>query len=132
MNIHVGTCGFCEARAKYFQDFDTVEVQQTFYRIVPDRTLERWKREAPKDFVFSMKAFQGVTHPPSSPTWRRSNVKPSKEAGLLRPNSEVLHYWRTTVHEAEVLKARFILIQLPKSFRESKESFENADRFSRW
>jgi len=127
--IRVGTCGFCEARSRYFRDFDAVEVQQTFYRIIREKTLERWKREAPEDFVFSIKAFQGVTHPPNSPTWRRSNVKPSKGVGLLRPTSDVLHFWRLTLKEAEVLEARFILIQLPKSFKESEESFANAERF---
>ncbi|WP_297510877.1 DUF72 domain-containing protein [Thermococcus sp.] len=127
--IHVGTCGFCEKHSKYYRDFDTVEVQQTFYRILRDTTLERWKRKAPNGFVFSIKAFQGVTHPANSPTWLRSNVKPSKNVGLLRPNGEVLHFWRLTLREAELLGARFILIQLPRSFKETEESFANAEGF---
>ncbi|ASJ13807.1 DUF72 domain-containing protein [Thermococcus radiotolerans] len=127
--IHVGTCGFCESHAKYYRDFDAIEVQQTFYRILQEKTLERWRKEAPQDFTFAIKAFQGVTHPPNSPTWRRSNVKPGKDVGLLRPNSEVLHFWRLTLREAEILGARFVLIQLPRSFRESEESFTNAERF---
>ena len=127
--IYVGTCGFCEARSRYYMEFDAVEVQQTFYRILQEKTLRRWRKEAPQKFVFSIKAFQGVTHPPNSPTWRRSNVKPGKNVGLLRPTSEVLHFWRLTVKEAELLGARFILIQLPRSFKETEESFENAERF---
>lgn len=127
--IKVGTCGFCEARSKYFRDFDAVEVQQTFYRILQEKTLERWRKEAPEGFTFSIKAFQGVTHLANSPTWRRSNVKPRKDVGLLRPTSDVFHFWRVTLKEAETLGARFILIQLPKSFRESEESFANAEKF---
>ena len=127
--IRVGTCGFCEGRAKYFRDFDAVEVQQTFYRILQEKTLERWRKEAPEGFTFAVKAFQGVTHPPNSPTWRRSNVRPSKNVGLLRPKGDVLHFWRLTLKEAKTLGARFILIQLPKSFKESEESFANAERF---
>lgn len=127
--IKVGTCGFCEARSRCFRDFEAVEVQQTFYRILQEKTLERWKKEAPEDFTFSIKAFQGVTHPANSPTWRRSNVKPGKDVGLLKPTSEVLHFWRVTLKEAEILGARFILIQLPKSFKESEESFANAEKF---
>ena len=127
--IYVGTCGFCEAHAKYYRDFDAIEVQQTFYRVLQKRTLERWRKEAPEGFVFSIKAFQGVTHPPNSPTWRRSNVKPGREVGLLRPTSEVLHFWRITLKEAEIVGARFILIQLPRSFKESEESFANAEKF---
>ncbi|WP_148881964.1 DUF72 domain-containing protein [Thermococcus aciditolerans] len=127
--IRVGTCGFCEGHAKYYRDFDAIEVQQTFYRILREQTLERWRKEAPGGFTFAIKAFQGVTHPPNSPTWRRSNVKPGREVGLLRPTSEVLHFWRLTLREAEILGARFILIQLPRSFRESEESFANAEKF---
>ena len=127
--IYVGTCGFCEAHGKYYRDFDAIEIQQTFYRVLQEKTLERWRKEAPEGFVFSIKAFQGVTHPANSPTWRRSNVKPGKGVGLLRPTSDVLHFWRITLKEAETLGARFILIQLPKSFKESEESFANAERF---
>jgi len=127
--IVVGTCGFCEARKKYFRDFNTVEVQQTFYRLIQDKTLQKWKQETPKDFIFSMKAFQGVTHPPTSPTWRRSNVKPTSEVGLLRPTPDVFGYWELTLREAEILGAKFVLIQLPKRFKESEESFANAERF---
>ncbi|NJE25764.1 DUF72 domain-containing protein [Thermococcus sp. MV5] len=127
--IVVGTCGFCERREKYFRDFNTLEIQQTFYKLIQDKTLQKWRQEAPKDFIFSIKAFQGVTHPPTSPTWRRSNVKPSPEVGLLKPTSEVFKYWELTLREAEILGAKFILIQLPKSFRETEENFNNAEKF---
>jgi uncharacterized protein YecE (DUF72 family) len=127
--ILVGTCGFCEGKKRYFEDFSTVEVQQTFYKILQEKTLQKWRKEAPEDFVFSIKAFQGITHPPTSPTWRRSNVKPSRDVGLLRPTKKVFRYWELTLKEAEALGARFILIQLPKSFKENEESFANAEKF---
>jgi len=127
--IFVGTCGFCKARKKYFQDFKTVEIQQTFYRILEGKVLKKWRSEAPEGFVFSIKAFQGITHPANSPTWKRSNVKPSKDVGLLKPTNEVFKYWEITLNEARILNARFILIQLPKSFKESEESFANAEKF---
>lgn len=126
--IKVGTCGFCEARSKYFRDFDAVEVQQTFYRILQEKTLELEERSSRGLHILD-KGLSGVTHPANSPTWRRSNVKPGKDVGLLRPTSDVLHFWRVTLKEAETLGARFILIQLPKSFRESDESFANAEKF---
>ncbi|MDK2853682.1 MAG: hypothetical protein PWP49_780 [Thermococcaceae archaeon] len=127
--ILVGTCGFCEGKKRYFEDFSTVEVQQTFYKILQEKTLQKWRKEAPEDFVFSIKAFQGITHPPTSPTWRRSNVKPSRDVGLLRPTKKVFRYWELTLKEAEALGAKFILIQLPKSFKENEESFANAEKF---
>lgn len=103
--------------------------QSRFSRLLQKKTLERWRKEAPKGFTFSIEAFQGVTHPANSPTWRRSNVKPGKDVGLLGPTSDVLYFWRVTLEEAEILGARFILIQLPRSFRESEESFVNAEKF---
>ena len=127
--ILIGTCGFCKARKDYFKEFKTVEIQRTFYKILEERTLEKWKSEAPEDFVFSVKAFQGVTHPVSSPTWKRSNVKPSGDVGHLKPTREVFKYWELTLKEASILNARFILIQLPKSFKENDVSFENAEEF---
>ncbi|USG99717.1 DUF72 domain-containing protein [Thermococcus argininiproducens] len=127
--IVVGTCGFCERREKYFRDFGTVEVQQTFYKLIRDKTLQKWRQEAPKDFIFSIKAFQGVTHPSTSPTWRRSNVKPTSEVGLLKPTPDVFRYWELTLREAEILGAKFVLIQLPKSFKETEENFNNAEKF---
>ncbi|ALM75264.1 DUF72 domain-containing protein [Thermococcus barophilus] len=127
--IFVGTCGFCEARKRYFQNFKTVEIQQTFYRILKEKTLKKGQSEALEDFIFSIKAFQGITHPANSPTWRRSNVKPSRDVGLLKPTNEVFKYWEITLNEARILNASFILIQLPKSFKESEESFANAEKF---
>jgi len=127
--ILAGTCGFCEARRRYFKYFPTVEVQQTFYKILQEKTLQKWREEAPEDFIFSIKAFQGITHPSTSPTWRRSNVKPSGSVGLLRPAEAVFKYWELTLKEAKALGAGFILIQLPKSFKESEESFTNAEKF---
>jgi uncharacterized protein YecE (DUF72 family) len=46
--IAVGTCGFCEAHSKYYRDFDAIEIQQTFYRILQEKTLRRWREEAPE------------------------------------------------------------------------------------
>ena len=127
--IFTGTCGFCEARRRYFEEFQTVEIQATFYRLLKESTLKRWRSEAPNGFVFSIKAFQGITHPARSPTWRRSNVKPGRDAGLLKPTDEVFGYWKITLKEAKILNAGFILIQLPRSFKESEESFDNAEKF---
>ncbi|HHI00660.1 MAG TPA: DUF72 domain-containing protein, partial [Thermococcus litoralis] len=49
--------------------------------------------------------------------------------GFLRPTGAVFKYWELTLKEAKVLGAKFILIQLPKSFKESEESFANAEKF---
>jgi len=64
-----------------------VEVQQTFYQIPRIATGKRWREEAPPDFEFTMKAWQLITHEPSSPTYRRlRTVIPGFQAYLLFNN----------------------------------------------
>lgn len=72
--VRVGTCGFPEAQARLFRDFGILEVQRTFYRPPRVTTAERWRREAPTGFVFTLKAWQLVTHEASSPTYRHRGV----------------------------------------------------------
>lgn len=135
MDIKVGCCGFCVSRKEYFELFDIVEIQKTFYRIVDEKTLIRWKNEAPKNFYFSIKAFQGITHPTTSPTWNKSNFekheinKLKEKVGYLRPTKEVFNFWDISLKEAKTLNAKAIVIQLPRSFRPTKENIQNAINF---
>lgn len=46
----------------YANEFSTVELNVTYYRIPSTRTVERWVRQTPDDFLFSVKAFGGITH----------------------------------------------------------------------
>ena len=48
-----------------------VEVQHTFYQPPRVETLAKWRAEAPRGFEFTIKAWQLITHQPSSPTYRR-------------------------------------------------------------
>ena len=53
--ILIGTCGFAESHRKLFGEFDILEVQQTFYQPPRLSTAERWREEAPAEFVFTLK-----------------------------------------------------------------------------
>ena len=46
----------------YCRYFDTVEINNTFYNLPTDPALEKWRREAPSGFVFSVKANRFITH----------------------------------------------------------------------
>ncbi len=48
--------------AYYAQHFSTTELNFSFYRMPTARTLEGMTRHVPPDFLFSVKAFQGLTH----------------------------------------------------------------------
>ena len=47
---------------RYAERFDTVEVNSTFYRLASPKAVERWVRDTPEDFVFTVKASQYLTH----------------------------------------------------------------------
>jgi len=48
--------------AFYATQFDTVEINNTFYRMPEGKTLGKWATEVPESFVFVLKAPQRITH----------------------------------------------------------------------
>jgi len=133
MKVYVGCCGFAKGMKKYFSEYDTVEIQKIFYKLQKTATLEKWRNLAPESFIFNIKVFQGITHDVKSPTWKRSSIENYKnlsgKVGYLRPTKEVFEYWEKMLEYARVLKARVLVIQLPASFRDIPENWENAEKF---
>ena len=125
MRVKVGCCGFSMSMKRYFQVFRVVEVQKTFYSIPRDSTLERWRAEAGEGFEFTVKAFQAITHPPTSPTWRRSGLKVERDRveryGMLRPTEENFEAWDRTLRAARILDAKIVVVQTPPRFGYSEE-----------
>jgi uncharacterized protein YecE (DUF72 family) len=76
--VHVGTMGWSynfwvgnfypkgtkstQFLTEYSKHFDTVEIDNTFYRVPSKSSLEKWKEQTPTDFVFSAKFPQIITH----------------------------------------------------------------------
>jgi uncharacterized protein YecE (DUF72 family) len=48
--------------ARYAEEFDTVEVNSTFYRLASRDAVARWVDDTPDDFVFAVKASRYLTH----------------------------------------------------------------------
>jgi uncharacterized protein YecE (DUF72 family) len=46
----------------YAQHFDTVEVNNTFYRLARREAVQGWVRQTPPEFLFSVKASRYLTH----------------------------------------------------------------------
>jgi uncharacterized protein YecE (DUF72 family) len=134
--VRVGCCGFPVGRKDYFSQFKLVEVQQSFYKMPRLETAQRWRQEAPTDFEFSLKAWQLITHPPASPTYRKAGIKVASGAeehyGFFRPSDEVYQAWEETRRFAQELRAKVILFQCPPSFRETPENITNMRRFFKW
>jgi uncharacterized protein YecE (DUF72 family) len=78
MNLYVGTSGYSYKEWKgsfypedistdemlrfYGEHFNTVEINNTFFRMPKPEVLEGWAAEVPKDFKFVLKASRGITH----------------------------------------------------------------------
>ena len=134
MSFRIGCCGFPVARRKYFPEFAVVELQSTFYQLPQEKTATRWREEAPSNFEFVVKAWQAITHPLSSPTWRKVKECPSKSPdkyGMLRPTRQNLDAWSATLTICRLLRAKTCLIQTPPRFGCTPRNFRNAAEFFR-
>ena len=143
MDVRVGCCGFPMAKADYYRYFPVVEIQQTFYNLPRIQTAGRWREEAmtaralagQTAFEFSMKAWQLITHEPSSPTCRRLRKAIPQDQkewyGSFRPTEAVLNAWTQTAAVAHALGATMIVFQCPPRFTPTPEHVENLRRFSR-
>lgn len=130
--IHVGICGFPKKRSEIFASCDVVEVQKTFYSLVAVETLARLRKEAPESFLFTLKAFQGITHPASSPTYRKTKLPPSfcpENLGFFKKTEEVAICARYALAMAEALRARVLVFQCPPSFTPTPEHVRNLVSF---
>ncbi|MEO0102583.1 MAG: DUF72 domain-containing protein [candidate division WOR-3 bacterium] len=134
--IKIGCCGFPVSQELYYKTFNCCEIQITFYTFPNLSLLEKWRKKAPLDFSFILKASQLITHPASSPTYKR--FQPSsfplvsfveKNFGLFRLTKETKTAWEETKRQAEVLKTKVILLQTPPSFSEVEENIENIYSF---
>ena len=47
---------------RYAEVFETVEINNTFYRLPTIAAVERWAEETPDDFVFAVKGSRYTTH----------------------------------------------------------------------
>ncbi|MHA6770215.1 DUF72 domain-containing protein [Sphingobium ummariense] len=46
----------------YARHFDTVEINNSFYRLPPPATVEKWRDQAPPGFCYAVKANRFLTH----------------------------------------------------------------------
>ena len=129
--VKVGCCGFPMGLEAYIKRFDAVEVQISFYRRLTEKQLERWRRAAPKGFTFTLKAPQCATHPPNSPTYRRSHLSPEerRDCGYFKLTDVVKREVEDAFEKAKRLGAEIMLFQTPPSFKPTPENLQNMERF---
>lgn len=128
--IRLGLCGWTINAAAYFAAFDTLEVQQTFYDPPARETMARWRDAAPPGFIFTIKAWQVITHRSTSSTYRRLKREVNRaEVGAFQVNETTMNGWKVTRDCARLLRAKAILFQCPASFRATDDNVANMRRF---
>lgn len=126
MKIYIGTSGWQyyhwygkfypqDLKAKdflnfYTKTFKTVEVNTSFYHFTRKKTLENWKNQVPKNFLFALKLHRLFTH------FRR-----------LKLNKEDKRILKETINSYKVLGKNLgpILIQLPPSLKKDIKLLKN-------
>jgi uncharacterized protein YecE (DUF72 family) len=110
MSIRVGTCSWADRtfitasdfypphvrspdeRLRFYASrFPLVEVDSTFYRIIPEAMAITWDERTPRDFVFNIKAFRIFTHHPCPPSMLPRDVR---EQLSSHTTEERNLYWR--------------------------------------
>lgn len=133
--LYLGTCGWSLRQEEYFRRFGAIEVQQTFYEPPRPETLRRWRKAAPPGFAFAIKAWQLITHPATSPTYRRlrTPLDPARreQCGAFRRTDVVEMAFQRTMEAAEALDARVVLFQTPASFGPEPRLVEQLREFFR-
>jgi uncharacterized protein YecE (DUF72 family) len=91
----------------YCQHFDTVELNNTFYRLPGEKAFEGWYKRTPKNFIFAVKVSRFITH-----------VK--KLVDCKEP-------WRIFLKRALILKEKLgpLLFQLPPFLKADPEKLED-------
>ena len=117
--LRIGVCGFCLPQAELFRSFRLLEVQQTFYWPPQLKTVERWRRTAPSDFEFTLKAFQAITHTYNHRTYRKVRFSADElaQCGGFRDTQVVRDAWELTRTLAEALDATIRCISVPTKLR---------------
>ncbi len=138
--IYIGTCGQVVAWKKIPELYSALEINSTFYRFPSEKQIKSWHNSlsagiAEKDFVLSIKAFQGLTHPSCSPTWKKASSllqelgENKDKVGCLRLNEITKQYLERTKELCEKLEANFLLFQLPSFCEKEKEKFATFLKF---
>jgi uncharacterized protein YecE (DUF72 family) len=96
----------------YSRVFDTIEVDSTLYGVPASTTLEKWHKETPDGFVFSLKFPREITHD-----------------GRL--SADTVPVMNEFVERARLLKEKLgiMLIQLPPGFDGTRENGQNLREF---
>jgi uncharacterized protein YecE (DUF72 family) len=115
----------------YPRSFPVVEVQSTFYDPPSDATMQRWRSATGPELEYTMKVWQLVTHPATSPTYRRMRrtLDERSRPGFFGDSAAVWEGWQRSLECANVVSATAMLFQCPASFGPDSDKVDAMRRF---
>ena len=117
----------------YAADFDTVEINNTFYQQPKQQSLERWRRQAPENFLYSVKANRYITHIKRLKEAQEPLERFLRNARLLKEKlGPILYQLPPSMHKDLDLLASFTKLlakNLPAVFEFRHKSWFSEDTF---
>jgi uncharacterized protein YecE (DUF72 family) len=107
--------------AHYAVHFDTVEINNSFYRLPPPETFVKWREQAPRRFLYAVKASRFLTHmkklkDPEDPLFRFF-----EGASQLGPRLGPVLYQLPPGWKLDLPRLETFLRALPKGYRHTIE-----------
>lgn len=131
--IKVGVCGVPYAISRLTKDVDVIEIQKTFYKLPKLETASSWREKVKRLAELTLKAPQLVTHPPTSPTYRKAKLHIPPDSinkyGYFRPTYEVMKAKKEFLEFAKIAGAKILVFQTPPSFSENDNNIRNLEKF---
>jgi uncharacterized protein YecE (DUF72 family) len=137
MKLFVGTSGFsykewkgsfypeklpaAEMLVFYAKRFETVEINNTFYRMPVAKTLAQWAEQVPPQFAFVLKAPQRITHHQKLQLADDSLAHFTRTAAVLGPRLGPLLFQLPPTLRKDVPRLREFLAALPEGQRAAFE-----------
>ncbi len=135
--IHIGTSGWHYKHWKptfypptvsnarqfdhYAQFFDTVEINNSFYRLPPKEVFAAWREAAPPDFLFAVKAPRFFTHMKKLIPEPEGMARFLDYAGALREKSGPVLFQLPPRWKVNTERLGNFLSKLPPAFRYAME-----------
>src|SRR5688572_3233320 len=105
----------------YAERFDTVEINNTFYRLPLDGTFAKWRHQAPPRFLYALKASRFLTHMKKLKAPEEPLVRLFERAALLGPHLGPVLYQLPPNFRLNLSRLEAFLSALPQEYRHTVE-----------
>lgn len=112
--------------AHYAVQFDTVEINNSFYRLPPPETFAKWRDQAPRRFLYAVKASRFLTHMKKLKDPEEPLLRFFESASQLGPRLGPVLYQLPPGWKVDIDRLEQFLRALPKGHRHTIEFRETS------